>query len=265
MSTISQPTKSSLSIALANPTSAAELVNLLNVTAGTVSASAAVVADANKDVSGIRHLTISGNLVSGSTTISEAELGLIDGLTAGTAAASKAVTLDANKKLTWAYNGTSPLTVTNTVTTAATSIDGLWTITATEVALGTYANAFNGKLNFGTAGSVTGLGGAVCAELDLGAGCSAGSYCCFEGEMVVASGGSTGTRTSFFSLNLSGSGASAFDSNGFLFDLNGITIGSGKLVQASAVTDIDSTHALKCQILGTTYYIPLHTAANFGG
>lgn len=202
-------------------------------------------------------------LVSG---ISAPELGFVDGVTAGTVTASKALVVDSNKAIqSWTYNGTNPLKISNTVTSAGTSIDGLWTITTTEVALGTYANAFNGKLDFGTAGSVTGLGGAVCAEVDLGAGCNAGSYACFEAELIMPSGALTGTRTSFMTMNLSGAAAGTFDTNGFIFDINGVTIASGKAIQASAVTDINSTHAMKIQINGTTYYIPLHTAANFGG
>lgn len=56
-----------------------------------VTASKCVVADGSKDVATIRNLTISGNLVTGSTTLSEAELGVLDGVTAGTAAAGKAL------------------------------------------------------------------------------------------------------------------------------------------------------------------------------
>lgn len=77
--------------------SGAELAVLDGVTAGTVTASKALVVDANKDLATIRHLTISGNLVTGSTTLSEAELGVLDAVTAGTVAASKALVVDANK------------------------------------------------------------------------------------------------------------------------------------------------------------------------
>ena len=68
-------------------------------TAGTVTASKAVVVDSNKDIATFRHVTLSGNLVSGSTTITETELGYLDGLTTGTVAASKAVVVDANKDI----------------------------------------------------------------------------------------------------------------------------------------------------------------------
>lgn len=64
-------------------------------TAGTVVASKAVVVDANKDIGTFRHLTISGNFITGATTLSEAELGVLDAAVAGTPAVSKAVVLDA--------------------------------------------------------------------------------------------------------------------------------------------------------------------------
>ena len=72
---------------------------LIGVTAGTVTASKGVVVDANKDVASFRHLTITGNLVSGATTINETELGYLDGQTIGTVTASKAVVVDANKDI----------------------------------------------------------------------------------------------------------------------------------------------------------------------
>ena len=78
---------------------AAELNTVAGVTAGTVTASKALVVDANKDLGTLRHLTINGNLVTGSTTLSETELGYLDGLTPGTVASSKALVVDANKDL----------------------------------------------------------------------------------------------------------------------------------------------------------------------
>lgn len=78
---------------------AAEINTLAGVTAGTVTASKALVTDANKDLATLRHLTISGNFVTGSTTLSEAELGVLDAVVAGTVSASKALVVGANKNL----------------------------------------------------------------------------------------------------------------------------------------------------------------------
>lgn len=73
--------------------SAGELGVLDGVTAGTVTASKAVVVDANKDIGSLRHLTITGNLVTGATTLSEAELGVLDSAANTNAVAAKAAIL----------------------------------------------------------------------------------------------------------------------------------------------------------------------------
>ena len=68
------------------------------VVAGTVTASRGVIVDSNKDITGFRNITLSGELTLGSgAVINEAELEAIDGVTAGTVAASKAVVVDSNK------------------------------------------------------------------------------------------------------------------------------------------------------------------------
>jgi hypothetical protein len=99
-----------------------ELGVLNGVTAGTVAASKAVVVDANKDIGTFRHLTISGNFVTGSTTLSEAELGVLDAVTAGTIAASKAAVVDSNKRVNeWTVSGVLQL---GTTATAALALGG---------------------------------------------------------------------------------------------------------------------------------------------
>lgn len=99
---------------------AAELNANAGVTAGAVTAGKVLVADANKDLATLRHLTISGNLVTGSTTLSEAELGVLDAVTAATAAASKAAVLGAAKEL----NGALVRQVRNAPVAGAGSVIG---------------------------------------------------------------------------------------------------------------------------------------------
>lgn len=126
-----------LGVAMGSDNSAMQLKALLDpaddVTAGTVTASKSMVVDSNKDIGTVRHFTISGNLVTGSTTITETELAYLDGITAGTGAASKALILDASG------NGTLPGTLAvagladlngNTLTTEAGAgiTDGTGTI-----------------------------------------------------------------------------------------------------------------------------------------
>lgn len=76
-----------------------ELGFIDGVVAGTVAASKALVVDSNKDLASLRHLTLTGNLVSGTTTLSEADLALVDGVTAGAVAASKAVVADSSSQV----------------------------------------------------------------------------------------------------------------------------------------------------------------------
>lgn len=101
-------------------TLAAVAADVTVTTAGTVEASKAVVVDANKDITGFRHVTFTGNLVTGSTTLSEAELGVLDSAGQANSAASKAAILDTNKRLrTNASVGTA-----NTGSTAVEYGDG---------------------------------------------------------------------------------------------------------------------------------------------
>lgn len=78
----------------------AELNTLAGVTPGTVTASKVVVVDANKDLATFRHLTLSGNIVIGATTLGETDLAKIDAVTNGTGAAGKALVLDSNADIT---------------------------------------------------------------------------------------------------------------------------------------------------------------------
>lgn len=201
-----------------------------------------------------------GRLASGFLTTAQIQNA---GITPGAVAASRAIVVDADKMLDWAVSDdatdlSTPINFALTLTGVGASVDGAKFAAATEVALGTYANALNAKLDFGAAGRVTGLGGALCAELDLGPGTTSGSYAVFEAELNVPASGSLGTRTSFMSLNAWGANVAAFDTGGFLFDLNGLTSASGKLffLDNAAGTVAGS---LRIQINGTPYYLLLYS------
>lgn len=120
--------------------SSTELTRLDGVTAGTVTASKAVVVDANKDIATFRHITLSGNLVTGTTTLSEAELGTVDGVTAGTVAASKAVIVDANKDATGFRNvsQTGSHTTRSATANPATAASAVSALTFGSSGLGLY-------------------------------------------------------------------------------------------------------------------------------
>lgn len=133
----------------------------------------------------------------------------------------------------------------------------------TNVVLGGWSNALKAIVTYGANGRTTGLGSAFVAELSLGAGTTAGNYAPLESELVMPSGASTGTATSFLHAAVSGAAAGTFDDNGFIMNLQGLTADTGHVFQASAVSGVDSTHALRIKIGSTAYFIPLHTSASF--
>lgn len=217
-------------------------------------------------------LKINGTQVTASAT----ELNTLDGVTAGTVTASKALVVDSNKKInellvdatsasTSGSTSIEPVVVTSEMTGAG-GVGGRARFQLdTNVELGGWANALKGQTVFGASGSVTGLGSAIVAEMTLSAGTSAGTYAPMEIELNLGTGAQTGTATSLIYASVNGDAAGEFDDNGYALYLAGLTADTGHVFQASAVSAIDSTHALRINIGGTAYYIPLHTSANFGG
>lgn len=125
-----------------------------------------------------------------------------------------------------------------------------------NVASGGWVNALKAYMEFGASGSATGLASALCAETVLSAGTSAGTYCALEAELVLGTSASTGSATSFIYMNATGDGVATFDTNGLLFEVGtGITAGSGKFFQTN--TAAAATHALRCKVDGTLYYVML--------
>lgn len=126
------------------------------------------------------------------------------------------------------------------------------------VKLGVWANALVGKIDLSTAGHVTGLASAVCGELDLPttnpAG-GAGTYTVFEGELNVPTGFTSDVPVSFINLNLWGAGKANFDTYGYIMDITGVTVASGKVFQANTATA--ATHALRIRVAGTEYFMML--------
>lgn len=134
-----------------------------------------------------------------------------------------------------------------------------------DAALGGWANALKAYTKIGASGKVTGLGSAICAEMDLSAGCTDGNYAPLELELNLGTGAKTGTASSLIFASVNGAAAGTFDDYGYILNLQGLSADTGHVFQAAAVTDINSTHALRIKIGGTDYFIPLHTSAGFGG
>jgi hypothetical protein len=206
--------------------------------------------------------------------ISQAELDYLDGVTAGTVTASKAVVVGTSKEVNeWTVTATSASTSASVsvepvvVSSTMTGIGGVGGRArfqlSTNVALGGWSNALKGITVYGATGRTTGLGSAVVAEMTLSAGTTSGTYAPLEIELNLGTGAQTGTATSLIYASVNGDDAGEFDDNGFALTINGVTAESGHVFQASAVSGVDSTHALRINIGGTPYFIPLHTAAAF--
>lgn len=101
-----------------------ELNKVAGVTCGAVTASKVLCVDSSRDIATLHAVTIDGNFITGSTTLSEAELQKLDAVTAGTAAASKALVLNSSSQI-------DSFTVTGNLKTT----DGTGTVAGTGVSL----------------------------------------------------------------------------------------------------------------------------------
>ena len=250
-----------------------EITYLDALTPGTVTASKAVVVDANKDIATLRHITLSGNLVSGSTTLSEADLAKVDGITNGTAAASKALVLDSSSELNWTYSSSSTDGGTSVepfnLDTTMTGIGGVggrgkFTLT-TNVALGSWSNALKAQTTYGASGRTTGLGSAFVAEMTLSAGTSSGTYAPLELELNLGSGALTGTASSLIYASVNGADSATFDTSGYLLNIAGVaTAAEDKLWAAHTLSNVNEvTHGLRIKTPDGDFYVLAATAANF--
>ena len=157
-----------------------------------------------------------------------------------------------------ATSGTyQPLVVDTTMSGAGADGGRAKFAMSTNVALGSFSNALKAEVTYGASGRTTGLGSAFVAELSLSAGTSSGTYAPLELELNAPASASTGTATSFMYISTQGANVAAVDSNAFLFNLQGVTAGSGKLLQ-TGTTFATPAATLKCKIGSTTYYLPLY-------
>lgn len=173
-----------------------EITFVDGVTAGTVTASKAVVVNSNKDISTFRNITLSGNLVSGSTTLSETDLAKIDGITNGTQAAGKAVVADANintgiSKVTQLHIGTSGGETQVTATGAELNYNDITTLGTAQASktVTTDANI-----------DVIGIRNLGVTNLDAGTSGTAGTVDIFpstesKGKLSIACANQTGDTT----------------------------------------------------------------------
>ena len=113
-------------------------------------------------------------------------------------------------------HSTGALTVAATWATPAATGRPFGVNLSITAAMGSYSNALKGNVTYGAAGYTTGLGSAVNAEITLSAGTVQGNYAPVESEITMGTGASTGTATGFMYCNSTGTGSTAFESNGHL-------------------------------------------------
>jgi hypothetical protein len=152
----------------------------------------------------------------------------------------------------------------STTTLTLTGVGGVgWaskSALAANVALGAYANGLYGYLAFGASGRVTGLASGTVGEVVLSAGCTQGTYAAFEAEIGMPSGAATGTNTSFFYLSTYGADKATFDTSGTLFNLAGVTKGTGKFLQdTTAGSTARPVQVLKVVTPDGIRYLPLYS------
>ena len=158
-----------------------------------------------------------------------------------------------------ATSGTyQPLVVDTTMSGAGADGGRAKFAMSTNVARGSFSNALKAEVTYGASGRTTGLGSAFVAEMSLSAGTSAGTYAPVEIELNAPASASTGTATSFMYISTQGANVAAVDSNAFLFNLQGLTAGSGKMLQTGTTFGTPAA-TLKCKVGSTTYYLPLYS------
>jgi len=133
-------------------------------------------------------------------------------------------------------------------------------ILTTDVAMGTWANAILGKIDFQTDGSVTGLAGVICAELGLPVTAPGhGEYSVYEAE-IDSTGSSVTSPIHVFEVNSWGDNKALVDTYGYLFDLDGFVATSGqtKMITNTSFTDFATMSGeigIRIKVEDTAYYL----------
>lgn len=128
----------------------------------------------------------------------------------------------------------------------------------TNVALGQWANALKGYTEFGAAGSVSGLGSAIVAEMKLpGAALSRGSYAVSEIELVTTASGSYTSPIAMVWMQVSGNSTATgtWEDTGYIWIIKGLTDAAGNIFDTDTTPTCDAT--LRILVGSTPYYILL--------
>ena len=156
-------------------------------------------------------------------------------------------------------NGTTVSTTLSTVGATGYALEHNLTVT---VAGGGWMNSLYGMITYGTSGSCSGIGSAVCGEVLLSAGTSVGRYAAFEGELGAGSGAKCTGSTGFFYLNGYGADvATTIDTTAVFAALGpGLTVGAGKFIDTNK-TSLTAVGGLRLWIDGVGLrWIPVVSA-----
>ena len=130
-----------------------------------------------------------------------------------------------------------------------------------EFGTGTWANAVEASLNYGTAGHATGLGATISADMILpNKTFPSGAYYPLHlsfGAQASSAWGALVNPVAFIRFENWGT-ATEFDDKAFLFHVEGLNEGTGHLFSAGA--DVAAAATLKVNIGGTAYYLMLAAA-----
>jgi len=116
------------------------------------------------------------------------------------------------------------------------------------------------SLDFGTTGTISGLGAAVDATLHIpnAAMAANGTYAAISADLHAV-GATTDpaavTELSFFRVSMQGNatGMGAIDDKALLFDFDGPAVGAGNMIFTNAA--LAATHLIRCTLNGVAFYI----------
>ena len=128
-----------------------------------------------------------------------------------------------------------------------------------NVRLGGWANAFKASVDWKTAGGVSGLGSAICAEMIMpGGAAGTGTLGVLELELVCPGSWTSSQLVSFIYAENSGSTKAKFVTEGYLFNLAGMGTPVDDTVACFHLQNhVTTTHALRILVDGVAYDIPL--------
>lgn len=216
-----------------------------------------------------KDVSITGDLtVTGTTNIADVSLTdlTVTGNTVIGNAATDTLTITGTTAQALTSASTSlvePFVTTTTLSGAGVTGGRLKNALTISGAAGSFTNALKGDVTYGASGSTSGLGSAIVAEMTLSAGTSSGTYAPLELELNLGTGASTGTDTSLIYGSVNGADAGTFDTNGNILNIQGLTAGASNAFRTgltAGTVNAACTAALRVNIGGTDYFIPLATA-----